>query len=270
MQPSRSLIRPTSRSSAREAVSTDSWFADFPVIFTTSSLVTFLPWNGIPTVVTGPGSDALTIPIGVLNEVDTSPSSTQPMVRPSRLIGIPTVSCFTVRLVPFIVGPLPSATRNGVTALRARPDFCTPYVPRPVAIAPITRSGTQLEIMVGKTLDCKDAIHPRIQIDSMIPTNAAVRFHRKLTSALPTPELVSVRRTRPAKNSPKAVSNRVVEDDCIPRGPRINQTRARSADRPLNVPAIRLNTSDIVESRPISINLFSSKCLAHQSQSPNE
>src|SRR5256886_8361353 len=108
------------------------------------------------------------------------------MVRPSRLIGIPTVSCFTVKLVPFIVGPLPSATRNGVTALRARPDFCTPYAPRPVAIAPITRSETQLEIMVGKALDCKDAIQPRIQIDSMIPTNPAVRFQRRLTSALPT------------------------------------------------------------------------------------
>src|SRR2546425_7135455 len=229
-----------------------------------------LPWNGTPTVVTGPGSNALTMPIGVLNEVDTSPSSTQPMVRPSRLIGIPTVSCFTVRLVPFIVGPLPSATRNGFTALFARPDFCTAYAPRPLAIAPITRSGTQLEIMVGKTLDCKDAIQPRIQIDNMIPTNPAVRFQRKLTSALPTPELVSVRRTRPAKNSPKTVSNMVVEDGCISRGPRISQTSARSADRPLNVPAIRLNTSDILESRPISINLLSTKCLAHQCQSPNE
>src|SRR5436309_2115488 len=246
------------------------WSGSFPVIFRASSFVTVRPCNGIPTVVTGPGRDALTIPIGVLNEVDTSPSSTQPMVRPSRLIGIPTVSCFTVRLVPFIVGPLPSATRKGVTALRARPDFCTPYAPRPVVIAPITRSGTQLEIMVGKTLDCKDAIQPRIQIDSMIPTNPAVMFQRRLTSALPTPELVSVRRTLPAKNRPKAVSSRVVEDDCIPSGPRISQMRASSAERPLNVPAIRLNTSNIVESCPISINLFSSKCLAHQSQSPNE
>src|SRR5207245_636959 len=192
------------------------------------------------------------------------------MVRPSRLIGIPTVSCFTVRLVSFIVGPLPSATRNGVTALFARPDFCTAYAPRPVAIATMTRCGTQLEIMVRKTLDCKEAIQPSIQIDNMIPTNAAVRFQRKLTSALPTPELASVRRTRPAKNSPKAVSNRVAEDDCIPSGPRINQTRARSADRPLNVPAIRLNTSDIVESRPISIKLLSSQRLAHLSQSPND
>src|SRR5437016_1060670 len=270
MQPSRILIRPTSTFCARELVSSISCSDPFPVIFVTSSFDTVRPWNGIPTVVTGPGRDALTIPIGVLNEVDTSPSSTQPMVRPSRLIGIPTVSCFTVRSVPFIVGPLPSATRNGVTALRARPDFCTAYTPRPVAIAPITRSGTQLEIMVGKTLDCKDAIQPRIQIDNMIPTNPAVRFQRKLTSALPTPELASVRRTRPAKKSPKAVSNRVVEDDCIPRGPRINQTRPRIADRPLKVPAIRLNTSDIVESCPISINLFSSKCLAHQCQSPNE
>src|SRR5712691_4132291 len=214
MQPSRSLIRPTSRSSARPLDSKNSWFGDFPVIFSTASLDTVLPWNGIPTVVTGPGSDALTIPIGVLNEVDTSPSSTQPMVRPSRLIGIPTVSCFTVSLVPSIVGPLPSATRNGVAVLRARPDFCTAYAPRPVAIAPITRSGTQLEIMVGKTLDCKDAIQPRIQIDNMIPTNPAVRFQRKLTTALPAPELVSVLRIRPRKNNPKAESNRVAEDDC--------------------------------------------------------
>src|SRR5712692_2929373 len=263
IQPSRSLIRPTSRSSARPLDSSNSWFGDFPVIFSTSSLDVVLPWNGIPTVVTGPGSDALTIPIGVLNEVDTSPSNTQPMVRPSRRIGIPTVSCFTASLVPSIMGPLPSATRNGVAALRARPDFWTAYAPRPVAIAPMTRSGTQLEIMVGKMLDCKDAIQPRIQMDKMIPTNAAVRFQSKLTSALPPPELVSVRRTRLRKNSPKAVSNRVVEDDCISRSPRINQTRARIADSPLNVPAIRLNTSDILESRPISINLFSSKCLAH-------
>src|SRR5437870_7793588 len=168
------------------------------------------------------------------------------MVRPSRLIGIPSLCCFARRMVPFIVGHLPSATRQGFTALFARPDFCTAYAPRPVAIAPMTRSGTQLEIMVGKTLDCKDAIQPRIQIDNMIPTNAAVRFQRKLTSALPTPELASVRRTRPAKNSPKAVSNMVAEDDCIPSGPRINQTRSSSADRQLNVPAIRLNTSDIV------------------------
>src|SRR5712691_9646 len=270
MQPSRSLIRPTSKSSAREVDSSNSWFAVFPVILTTSSLVTVFPWKGIPTVVTGPGSDALTIPIGVLNEVDTSPSSTQPMVRPSRLIGIPTVSCFTTSLVPSIVGPLPSATRKGVVLPRARPDFCTAYAPRPVAIPPITRSGTHLEIIVGKTSDCKDATQPRIQIDNMIPTNAARRFQRRLTSALPAPELVSVRRTRPRKNSPKTESNRVAEDDCIPRGPRINQTRARSADRPPNIPAIRLNTSDIPESRPISINLFSSECLAHQRQSPDE
>src|SRR5713101_3391823 len=270
MQPSRILIRPTSRSCACEFVSSTNCSGPLPVILKASSLLTDRPWNGIPTVVTGPGSDALTIPIGVLNEVDTSPSNTQPMVRPSRLIGIPTVSCFTVSLVPSIVGPLPSATRNGVAALRARPDFCTAYAPRPVAIAPITRSGTQPEIVLGKTLDCRDAIQPRIQIDNMIPTNAAVRFQRKLTTALPAPELVSVRRTRPAKNSPKAVSSRAVDDDCTPRGPRINQTRARSADRPPNIPAIRLNTSDIPESRPISINLFSSECLAHQRQSPDE
>src|SRR2546425_4897911 len=176
------------------------------------------------------------------------------MVRPSRLIGIPTVSCFTVSFVPSIVGPLPSATRNGVAALRGRPDFCIEYAPSPVAIAPITRSGTQLESMVERTSDCKEAIQLRIQIDNMIPTNAAVRFQRKLTSALPAPELVSVRRTRPAKNSPKALNSRAVDDDCTPRGPRINQTRARSADRPPNISAVRLNTSDILESRPISIN----------------
>src|SRR2546430_2626299 len=148
--------------------------------------------------------------------------------------------------------------------IRPMPVFCAAYAPRPVAIGPITGAGIQLEIVVGKTLDCRDGIQPRIKIDNMIPPDAAVRFHRKLTSAPPAPELVSVRRTRPAKNSLKAVSNRVVEDDCIPRGPRINQTRARSADRPPNIPAIRLNTSDILESRPISINLFSSQCFAHQ------
>src|SRR5713101_6027301 len=270
IHPSRILIRPTSTFRAREFVSSISWSGPLPVIFTTSSLVTVRPWNGIPTVVTGPGSDALTIPIGVLNEVDTSPSSTQPMVRPSRLIGIPTVSCFTVSLVPSIVGPLPSATRNGVAALRARPDFCTAYAPRPVAIAPITRSGTQPEIVLGKTLDCRDAIQPRIQIDNMIPTNAAVRFQRKLTTALPAPELVSVRRTRPRKNSPKAVSSRAVDDDCTPRGPRINQTRARIADIPPNVVAVHRVASAILESRPISINLFSSKRFTHQRQSPGE
>src|SRR6267143_5248578 len=204
------------------------------------------------------------MPIGVLNEVDTSPSSTQPMVRPSRLIGIPTVSCFRVSLVPSIVGPLPSATRNGVAALRARPDFWTAYAPRPVAIAPITRSGTQVEIMVGKTLDCKDATQPRIQIDSMIPTNEVVRFQRRLAAALPAPELVSVRKTRPRKKNPMPARSMEVEYCWSPRGPPISQTRARIADIPPSVVAIRRVASDILESRPISINLFSSKRLAHQ------
>src|SRR5712664_2823676 len=270
MQPSRSLIRPTSRSSARPLDSTNSWFGDFPVIFSTSSLDTVFPWNGIPTVVTGAGSDALTIPIGVLNEVETSPSNTQPMVRPSRLIGIPTVSCFTVSLVPSIVGPLPSATRNGVAALRARPDFCTAYAPRPVAIAPITRSGTQLETMVGKALDCKHAIQPSVQIDNMIPTNAAVRFQRKLTTALPAPEMVSVRKTLSRKNSPIPARSMEAEYCCIPIGPLISQTRARIADIPPNVVAVRRVASAILESRPISINLFSSKRFTHQRQSPGE
>src|SRR2546422_6531397 len=178
MQPSRSLIRPTSRSSAREAVSADSWFADFPVIFPTSSFVPFLRWNGIPPVVTGPRSDARTIPIGVLKEDEPSPNSTQPMVRPSRLIGMPTVSCFTVSLVPSIVGPLPSPTMKGVALhLRARPSLCVEYAPNPVAIAATTRLGVQLEIAVGKTSDCREATQPRIQIPSMTPTNAHVRFH---------------------------------------------------------------------------------------------
>jgi len=208
-------------------------------------------------VVTGPGSDALTVPIGVLNEVDTSPSSTQPMVRPPRLIGIPTVSCFTVSLVPSIVGPLPSATRNGVAPLRARPDFCTAYAPRPAAIAATTRSGTQLEMTVGKTSDCKDDTQPRIQIDNMIVTDAATRFQRKLTSALPAPELVSVRRTRPRKNSPKPARSTVTEYCWIPRGPLMSQTMPRSVDMPVNVAAVRLVASDILDSRPISINLLS-------------
>src|SRR6267378_831518 len=150
IQPSRSRIRPTSTSSARELASPASWLGDFPVIFTTSSLDTFLPWNGTPTVVTGPGSDALTIPIGVLNHPETSPNNTQPMVRPSRLIGIPTVSCLTVSLVPSIVGPLPSATMKGVAVhLRVRPSLCTAYAPRPAVIAPTASTGTRLETTVG-------------------------------------------------------------------------------------------------------------------------
>src|SRR5439155_11428117 len=141
-----------------------------PVIFTTSSLDTFLPWNGTPTVVTGPGSDALTIPMGVLNDPETSPNSTQPTVRPSRLIGIPTVSCFTASLVPSIVGPLPSATMKGVALhLRAKPSLCAAYAPRPAAIAATTRLGVQLEMMDGNTSDCRDATQPRIQIPSMAP-----------------------------------------------------------------------------------------------------
>src|SRR6266852_3100632 len=220
MQPSRSLIRPTSRSSARELDSTSSWFGDFPVIFTTSSLDTVLPWKGIPTVVTGPGSDALTVPIGVLKLVETSPISTHPMVRPSRLIGMPTVSCFTVSLVPSIVGPLPSATMNGVALhLRARPSLCEAYAPRPAAIAATTRLGIQLEIADGKTSDCRDATQPRIQIPSMIPTNAHVRFQRKLTSALPDPEMVSVRKTRPRNPKLKPTRSKEREYCWIPRGP---------------------------------------------------
>src|SRR5713101_2706850 len=150
IQPSRSRIRPTSTSSALELASPASWLGDFPVIFTTSSLVIVLPWNGTPTVVTGGGRDALTIPIGVLNEPDTSPSSTQPIVRPSRLIGIPTVSCFTVSLVPSIVGPLPSGTMNGVAVhLRVSPSLCTAYAPRPAVMAPTARMGTRPEMTVG-------------------------------------------------------------------------------------------------------------------------
>src|SRR2546426_1924180 len=270
MQPSRSLIRPTSNSSPRELVSSSSWFADFPVILTTSLLVVVFPLNGIPTVVTGAGSDALTIPIGVLKVVETSPIRTQPMVRPSRLIGIPTVSCFTISLVPSIVGPLPSVTRNGVVLPRARPDFCTAYAPRPTAIPPITRSGTHLEIIDGKTSDCRDATHPRIQIDNMIPTNAARRFQRRLTSALPAPELDSARRTRPRKNNPKLTRSMVTEYCWIPRGPLMSQTTPRSADMPPNVAAARLVAIDILESRPISINFFPSQCFTHQCQSPGE
>src|SRR5947209_6011907 len=270
MQPSRILIRPTSTFCARELVSSISCSDPFPVIFVTSSFDTVRPWNGIPTVVTGLGSDALTIPIGVLNEVATSPSNTQPMVRPWRLIGIPIVSCFTTSLVPSIVGPFPSVTRKGVVLPRAGPDFCTAYAPRPAAIPPITRSGTHLEIIDGKTSDCREATHPRIQIDNMIPTNAARRFHRRLTSALPAPELVSVRRTRLRKNNPKPTRSMVTEYCWIPRGPLMSQTTPRSADMPPNVTAARLVAIDILESRPISINFFPSQCFTHQCQSSGE
>src|SRR5207247_9810043 len=124
MQPSRILILPTSTSCSRDIAYSSSWFGDFPDILTTSSFDNALPWNGTPTVVTGPGSDALIIPIGVLNELETSPSSTQPMVRPPRLIGIPRVSCFTAILVPSIVGPLPSGTMTGCAPhFRARPSL---------------------------------------------------------------------------------------------------------------------------------------------------
>src|SRR5256712_9572252 len=132
-----------------------------------------LPWNGTPTVVTGPGSDALTIPIGVLNELETSPSSTQPTVRPSRLIGIPTVSCFTASLVPSNVGPLPSGTMKGVAVhLRVRPSLCTAYAPRPAVIAATARKGARPGMTVGETSDCQDATQPRIQIDNINPPNA--------------------------------------------------------------------------------------------------
>src|SRR5205807_10246023 len=102
------------------------------------------------TVVTGPGRDALTMPIGVLKEDETSPNSTQPMVRPSRLIGMPTVSCFTASLVPSIVGPFPSATMNGVAFhLLVRPSLCTANAPKPAVIAATARTGTRLEMTVG-------------------------------------------------------------------------------------------------------------------------
>src|SRR5205823_3383203 len=265
MQPSRSLIRPTSNSSPREFVSVKSSFDDFPVIFTTSSLLVVFPWNGIPTVVTGAGSDALTVPIGVLKVVETSPISTHPMVRPSRLIGIPTVSCFTASLVPSMVGPLPSATMKGVALhLRARPSLCAAYAPRPAVIAATTRLGVQLEKTDGNTSDCSEATQPRIQIPSMIPTNAHVRFQRKLTSALPAPEIVSVRKTRPRKPKLKPARSKEGEYCWIPRGPLMIQMRARIAEMPVNVPAIRLVARDSPESRPISINMFSSERFAHQ------
>src|SRR5207247_10327533 len=72
MQPSRILIRPTSTSCARDIASSSSWFGDLPDMLTTSSLDSALTWYGTPTVVTGSGSEALTILIGVLNEVEES------------------------------------------------------------------------------------------------------------------------------------------------------------------------------------------------------
>ena len=123
MQPSLILIRPTSRSSARDLLSSLSWFGVFPVSFTASSLDNVFPWNGTPTVVTGPGRIELTIPIGVLKDVETSPSNTAPIVCPRRLIGMPTVSCFTVNFVPCIASARPSFTINGLSLLCARPDF---------------------------------------------------------------------------------------------------------------------------------------------------
>ncbi len=187
------------------------------------------------------------------------------MVRPSRLIGIPTVSCFTVSLVPSIVGPLPSATMKGVALhLLVRPSLCTANAPRPAVIAAMTRSGTHLEIAVGKTSDCKDATQPRIQIDNMIPIRAATMFQRKLATARPVPELVSVRKSRPRKNKLKPTRSTETEYCWIPSGPLMSQTRPRIADMPPNVAAARRVASDSLESRPISINLFSSECFAHQ------
>src|SRR5205809_4820145 len=122
----------------------------------------------------------------------------------------------------------------------------------------------------GKTSDCKDATQPSIQIETMIATNAAARFQRRLPSALPAPELVSVRRIRPRKYNPKPVRRMTTEYCWIPRGRLMSQTRARSADNPVSVTAIRLMARDIPESRPISINLFSSECFAHKRQSPGE
>src|SRR5438046_10602856 len=116
----------------------------------------------------------------------------------------------------------------------------------------------------GKTSDCNDATQLSIQIDTMIVTNAAARFQRILLSAPPAPELVSVRRIRPRKYRPKPVRSMMTEYCWIPQGCLMTQTRARSADNPVSVTAIRLMARDIIESRPISINLFSPEGLAHQ------
>src|SRR5213596_3904679 len=122
----------------------------------------------------------------------------------------------------------------------------------------------------GKTSDCKAATQLSIQIDTMIATNAAARFQRILLSALPAPELVYVRRILPRRYRPKPVRSMMTEYCWIPRGCLMSQTRARSADNPVSVTAIRLMARDIPESRPISINLFSSECFAHKRQSPGE
>jgi hypothetical protein len=148
--------------------------------------------------------------------------------------------------------------------LRVRPSFWSEYAPRPDAIPPTTRSGTNLEIVLGKTSDCKVATHPKIQIVNRIPTNAARMFQKRLTSALPSPELVSVRKIRPMKNNANA-ERRMESEYCrSPRGSLISQIRPRSIDNPTSAPAIRRVASDSLESRPISINLFSSQCFAHQ------
>ena len=101
-------------------VSSVSCFVDFPVIFTTSELPTFLPSKGIPIVVTGPASEALTMPMGVSNDAETSPCRTHPNESPERLMGRPIVSCFTVSLAPPREGPLPSLTMNGGRDASAR------------------------------------------------------------------------------------------------------------------------------------------------------
>src|SRR5207247_6138932 len=82
----------------------------------------------------------------------------------------------------------------------------------------------------GKTSDCKDATQLSIQVDTMIATNAAARFQRILPSALPAPELVSVRRIRPRKYRPKPVRSMMTEYCWIQRGCLMSQTRARSVD----------------------------------------
>jgi hypothetical protein len=141
---------------------------------------------------------------------------------------------------------------------RARPVLCVAYALRPVTIAPSTRLGTHFETAAGKTSDCRDAIQPKIQIVNVIPTNTAVMFHRMLRSALPGPELVSVRRSRPRKSRLKLVSNRVREYCSSPRGCLMSQMTPRSADKPPSVVVALLKARVIPESRPISINLFSS------------
>src|SRR5438093_13783637 len=81
----------------------------------------------------------------------------------------------------------------------------------------------------GKTSDCKDATQLSIQIDTMIVTNAAARFQRILVSALPAPELVSVRRIRPRKYRPKPVRSIMTDYGWIARGWMMSQGRAGSA-----------------------------------------